>query len=87
MVSWQAFPSFPSSSRASRVSLAPKTPFPFPFKRLPRRLHKTVMWLRWKSWNLLLQTNEHDNNQDKQEENDQQGNENIDNFKTCEEKK
>ena len=23
---------------ASRVSLAPKTPFPFPFKRLPRRL-------------------------------------------------
>ena len=24
--------------RASRVSLAPKTPFPFPFKRLPRRL-------------------------------------------------
>ena len=45
------------------------------------------MWLRWNSWNLLLQTNEHDNNQDKQEENDQQGNENIDNFKTCEEKK
>ena len=38
MVSWQAFPSFPSSSRAPRVSLAPQTPFPFPFKRLPRRL-------------------------------------------------
>ena len=34
MVSWQAFP----SSRAPGVSLAPKTPFPFPFKRLPRRL-------------------------------------------------
>ena len=32
MVSWQAFPSL--------VSLAPKTPFPFPFKRLPRRLFK-----------------------------------------------
>ena len=30
--------SLPFSSRASRVSLAPKTPFPFPFKRLPRRL-------------------------------------------------
>ena len=29
--------SFPPSSRASRVSLAPKIPFPFPFKR-PRRL-------------------------------------------------
>ena len=28
----------PPSSRAPRVSLAPKTPFPFPFKRLPRRL-------------------------------------------------
>ena len=26
---------------ASRVSLAPKTPFPFPFKRLPRRLRRT----------------------------------------------
>ena len=26
------------TSRAPRVSLAPKTPFPFPFKRLPRRL-------------------------------------------------
>ena len=38
MVSWQAFPSFTSSSRAPRVSLAPQTPFPFPFKRLPRRL-------------------------------------------------
>ena len=38
MVSWQAFPSLPSSSRTPRVSLAPKTPFPFPFKRLPRRL-------------------------------------------------
>ena len=31
--------SLPSpSSRAPRVSLAPKTPFPFPFKRLPHRL-------------------------------------------------
>ena len=35
--------SLPPSSRAPRVSLAPKTPFPkapfpFPFKRLPRRL-------------------------------------------------
>ena len=28
----------PPSSRAPRVSLALKTPFPFPFKRLPRRL-------------------------------------------------
>ena len=27
----------PPSSRARRVSLAPKTPFPFPFKRMPRR--------------------------------------------------
>ena len=38
MVSWQAFPSLLPSSRAPRVSLAPKTPFPFPFKRRPRRL-------------------------------------------------
>ena len=30
--------SFPPSSRAPRVSLAPKIPFPFPFKRLPRKL-------------------------------------------------
>ena len=30
--------SLPPSSRAFRTSLAPKTPFPFPFKRLPRRL-------------------------------------------------
>ena len=29
---------FPPSSQAPRVSLAPKTPFPFPFKHLPRRL-------------------------------------------------
>ena len=41
MVSWQAFPFLPPSSRALRVSLAPKTPFPFPFKRLPRRLATT----------------------------------------------
>ena len=38
MVSWQPFPSLPPSSCAPRVSLAPKTPFPFPLKRLPRRL-------------------------------------------------
>ena len=29
--------------RASRVSLAPKTPFPFPFKPLPRRLWRCRM--------------------------------------------
>ena len=38
--------SFPPSSRAPRVSLAPKTPFPFPFKRLPRRLGEYVKSLR-----------------------------------------
>ena len=38
MVSWQVFPSLPPSSRAPRISLAPKTPFPCPFKRLQRRL-------------------------------------------------
>ena len=27
-----------AGARAPSVSLAPKTPFPFPFKRLPRRL-------------------------------------------------
>ena len=37
MVSWQAFPSLPPRA-PPRVSLAPKTPFPIPFKRLPRRL-------------------------------------------------
>ena len=40
--------SLPPSSRAPRVSLAPKTPFPktpfpFPFKRLPRRLVSLVV--------------------------------------------
>ena len=44
MISWQAFPSFPSSSRASRVSLAPKTSFPFPFKLLPRGLENLVTY-------------------------------------------
>ena len=29
------------NARGARVSLAPKTPFPFPFKRLPRRLSLT----------------------------------------------
>ena len=43
MVSWQAFPPLPPSSHASRVSLAPKTPFPFPFKRLPRRLGPSTL--------------------------------------------
>ena len=33
----------PPSSRAPRVSPTPKTPFPFPFKRLPRRL--LTKWL------------------------------------------
>ena len=37
MVSWQAFPSLPPRA-PPRVSLAPKTPFPFPSKGLPRRL-------------------------------------------------
>ena len=32
------FPSLPARA-PPRVSLAPKTPFPIPFKRLPRRLH------------------------------------------------
>ena len=32
--------SFPPSSRAPRVSLGPKTPFPFLFKCLPRRLDR-----------------------------------------------
>ena len=30
--------SLPPSSRPPHVSLAPKTPFPFPFNRLPHRL-------------------------------------------------
>ena len=39
MVSWQPFSSLPPSSRAPRVSpLHQKNPFPFPLKRLPRRL-------------------------------------------------
>ena len=39
-------PSLPPSSRAPRVSLAPKTPFPFPFKRLPRRLSSDGQYLQ-----------------------------------------
>ena len=46
MVSWQAFLSLPPSSRAPRVSLAPKSPFPFPFKRLPRRLVFNITFLQ-----------------------------------------
>ena len=46
MVSWQAFPSLPPSSRASPTFLAPKTPFPFPFKRLPHRLRKMSLHSR-----------------------------------------
>ena len=42
MVSWQAFPSLPPSLRAPRVSLVPKTPFPFLLKRLPCRLPTSV---------------------------------------------
>ena len=38
--------SLPPSSRAPRVSLAPKTPFPFPFKRLPRRLRIILLTCR-----------------------------------------
>ena len=47
MVSWQAFPSLlPRAPLA--ISLAPKTPFhkapfPFPFKRLPRRLFSVLL--------------------------------------------
>ena len=48
-----------------RVSLAPQTPFPFPFKRLPRRLDKISQlhqsfpvrchsWDTWKMFDLLL---------------------------------
>ena len=33
--------SLPPSLRTSRVSVAPKTPFPFPFKRLPCTLEIT----------------------------------------------
>ena len=35
------------SSRARRVSLAHKTPFPFPFKRLPRRLKLGGFFITW----------------------------------------
>lgn len=38
MVSQQAFPSLLPSSRAPRVSVESKTPFPFPFKHLQCRL-------------------------------------------------
>ena len=51
MVSWQAFPSLPPFSRSPRVSLTPKIPFPFPFKRLPgrlgRRLHLSMNKNHW----------------------------------------
>ena len=53
--------SLPPSSRAPRVSLAPKTPFPFHFKRLPRRLVILLIWLLnawWDPlqcfWNIIL---------------------------------
>ena len=36
----------PRSPRAPRVSLAPKTPFPFLFKRLPRMLALRVHLLK-----------------------------------------
>ena len=40
--------SLPPSSRAPRVSLARKTPFPFPFKPLPRRLFCPLHPLFWR---------------------------------------
>ena len=40
--------SFPLSSRAPSVSLVPKTPFPFPFKRLPCRLFFSLKRIIWK---------------------------------------
>ena len=49
--------SLPPSSRASRVSLAPETPFSFPFKRLPRRLSLKLPLLPAQSnWICGLQT-------------------------------
>ena len=42
MFSWQAFPSsLPPSLLVRPYSLAPKTPFPILFKRLPRRLSQS----------------------------------------------
>ena len=41
MVSWQAF-SFLPPCAPPRVSLAPKTPFPNPFKCLPHRLNLSL---------------------------------------------
>ena len=38
--------SLPPSARAPRVSVAPKTPFSFRFKRLPRRLQRPVRRLK-----------------------------------------
>ena len=51
MVSWQAFPSFPPSSRAPRVSLAPKTPFPFPFLTpATQAINYSVEYFHGKYW-------------------------------------
>ena len=50
--------SFPPSSRSPRVSLAPKTPFPFPFKRLRRRLGKVYVTVHTLLW-FALKTPQH----------------------------
>ena len=61
MVSWQAFPSLPPRAPLAFL-LKPKTPFPFPFQCLPRRLcydridQISFSWSRSKSswWNAVL---------------------------------
>ena len=52
-------------ARAPRVSLAPKTPFPFPFKRLPRRLlsfrnQESTTWNpSWTVWDPYMERGDH----------------------------
>ena len=46
--------SLPPSARAPRVSVAPKTPFSFPFKRLPRRLHPGREFRVWIDFRTVL---------------------------------
>ena len=56
MVSWQAFPSLPSRA-PPYLSLAPKTPFPISFKRLPCWLErlKNLSYKEkpWRSWQMV----------------------------------
>ena len=67
MASWQAFPSLLPRAPLAPKTPFPKSPFPFPFKRLPRRLRRRrqreqqILHVRHAFWYISLQSlHDHD---------------------------